>query len=207
MDLEPSYDLLKLANPKSSCRQQVVQNIVAPIHSLSVAACLWQQLYCMSAKGSMQLSMPLMDYLYHSLQFFFAACSAMFTVLGARVQNSGLTVLYGSDSFQNTKALENMLGQATLQDYFTGTNFSDDQPYIKSCYWPAYCQHSDTVYITRWGIVACYWHAGCFPAKTMVETRLCLTGSFADHSAIGQFTCMTLYMCAKGPWMKERTHM
>ncbi len=58
----------------------------------------------------------------------------MFTVLGARVQNSGLTVLYGSDSFQNTKALENMLGQATLQDYFTGTNFSDDQPYIKSCY-------------------------------------------------------------------------
>jgi len=69
MDLEPGYDLLKLANPKSSCRQRVVTYLVAPIHSLSVAACLWQQLYCMSAKGSMQLSMPLRDYLYHSLQF------------------------------------------------------------------------------------------------------------------------------------------
>ncbi len=75
MDLEPSYDLLKLANPKSSCRQRVVTFLVAPIHSLSVAAGLWQQLYCMSAEGSMQSSMPLMDYMYHSLQFLFAACS------------------------------------------------------------------------------------------------------------------------------------
>ncbi len=74
MDLEPSYDLLKLANPKSSCRHDADVCLVAPIHSLSIAACLWQQLYCMSAKGSMQSSMPFMDDLYHSLHFLFTAC-------------------------------------------------------------------------------------------------------------------------------------
>ena len=74
MDLEPSYDLLKSANPKSSCSQRVGKYKVAPFYSLSVAACLWQQLYCMSAKGSTQLRMPFMEYLYHLLQFSFTAC-------------------------------------------------------------------------------------------------------------------------------------
>lgn len=65
MDLEPSYDLLKSANPKSSCRHHAGVYLVSLFHSLSGAACLWQQLYYMSAKGLMQLSTPSMDYLYH----------------------------------------------------------------------------------------------------------------------------------------------